>query len=79
MTTISINDSVIMTTGEGHPYEGQSGVVIASRRHPATGEIEHQVEFPRRVYSEEELDRGEDQDPVEHIIWLFANEITKAP
>lgn len=77
MTTIFIGDSVTVATGSGHPYEGATGEVIASRRNAATAELEHHVEFPRRVYTQEEMDRGEDQDPVENIVWLMAAEIEK--
>lgn len=76
-TTILIGDQVVATTGSGHPYEGKTGVVRASRLEPASGEISHQVEFPRRLYTEEEMDRGEDKDPVENIVWFRASEVEK--
>ncbi|MEY9629891.1 hypothetical protein [Sinorhizobium fredii] len=59
----------------GNPYQGVIGVVKASKA--TTAGIEHQVEFPRRVYTPEEIDRGEDQDPVENIVWLLESEIQK--
>lgn len=78
MTPILIGDRVVAQTGSGHPYEGVEGVVIASRRDPGTGKIEHQIEFPRRQFSVEEIDRGEDKDPYENIVWLMADEVSKA-
>lgn len=77
MPTILINDQVTAATGSDHPYEGVTGVVTASRLNSASGLIEHQVMFPRRVYTEEEQDRGEDIDPVENIVWLQASEVEK--
>lgn len=77
MTTILIGDRVTVATGSSHPYEGATGEVIASQRHPATGALEYRVELPRRVYTEQEMDRGEDKDPVENIVWLMASEIVK--
>jgi len=76
MATILIHDTVTAKTGSDHPYENQNGLVIASRVN-AAGTIEHQVQFSRRVYTEEEQDRGEDTDPAENVIWFHADEIVK--
>lgn len=80
METILIGDTVICTV-EGHPQKGKKGVVLASKK-VAKG-IEHQVEFPPRKWTPEEIDTGEDAKYLkkyghDHIVWLLQNEIEKA-
>ncbi|MEX2739906.1 hypothetical protein AB3480_00405 [Rhizobium mongolense] len=75
MATILIRDKVKCTV-KGHTFEKVTGKVLASKD---TGKgIEHQVEFPKRKYTLEEMERGDDvkyQD--ENVVWLLGSEIEK--
>lgn len=75
MTTILIGDKVQVTLAH-HEYKGVEGTVLATRG-LADGTVEHQVEFPRRSYTLEERERGEDQHPDENITWLRHDEVAK--
>lgn len=75
METILIGDTVTCTV-EDYEHKGKSGVVVASKRTNAG--IEHQVEFPPRKWTPEEIDAGEDvRSKGENIVWLLANEVEK--